>query len=211
MHPGDQVPVAGQKDHARLRPACAQYVVRPPRSHATPTRAARRCVPPARAAHEHCLRALRLFGDAVAQCLAGLVPGGGLSDIGLADAMACQRLLRQIQPTPAPVDGRILQKIDQLKRAADLIRQRAVVFGELSGQFEDQLPDRIGRPVAVIEQGRDIRVAVRLDILLEGRQQRFEAAPVELVGDDMRHQTSHPGRLRGSARARKANIVLELG
>lgn len=161
------------------------------------------------AAGEHRLSALRLLFNAVPQCPAGLVPGGGQFNIGFGKAMSRQRLKRQIESATAPVDRRILQKVDQLKGAADLIRQGSVLIGELSGKCQDQLADRIGRSAAVIEQGGEISVAACSHVLAKGRQQCFKSAPVELVGGDMRHQSGDPDRLRGIACAGKPDIGLE--
>ena len=89
----------------------------------------------------------------------------GLGNVGLLNAVPCHGVLRQIEPPAPPIAYHVLQEIDPLQSGADRIRQPLRLMIEAPGQTQYQMPDRVSRPAAVIEQRRGVREAMWMDIL----------------------------------------------
>ena len=99
-------------------------------------------------------------------------------------------LARQVDPADREVAGHVLPEVRQLQPGARQVGEPGVVVVVRPRQVEHQMPDRIGRAGAVVEQLRIGRVLGHRLILLEGRDQ----APRTVRSGWRTRRRSRPGR-----------------
>ncbi|CAM2138178.1 hypothetical protein PT2222_100157 [Paraburkholderia tropica] len=120
-------------------------------------------------------------------------------DLRLGDVETLALGLRQVHAAALPVGGHVLQERDELQRRADRIGVGEIRGRGLVDQLQHQVPDRIRRAVAEVEQREAVGVTRGVDVLIERRHEIVErlqrqTAAAHHVGEPREQHRMHGRR-----------------
>ena len=109
-------------------------------------------------------------------------------DLPFADAEARHLVLRQVNAAFLPVDGDVLQEVDQLQGGTDTVRPGLVPGVPVLVKVQEQPPDGVGGAPAVIHHFAHVGVAGLHHVLFERREQVVEQSVGQGMGANVGRQ-----------------------